>query len=327
MILNKLTLTDFISHKHTELDFGYGINLILGPNGAGKTSILDAISFALFSDSSGRGKKENLINSKANRCKVALEFTEAGIKYDVEWSMDRGKSARGYLYRYSGEEKKVIALGGEKALIPEIERVLGIDRSMFVQSIYVRQGEIEELITATPADRKTLISKLLGVEDLQRACDNIRAIIAEYDLASKELEGELSQEPGIETDRMRYLSISVESNKLLATKRGEVDEVENKISGLRAALDELKEKKKAFERLDKDKRVLETGIEAAKQKLKKEQVELDRAVWAEARVSHLAGEVESPEGCGGVAVLSNSALVLIWAIAPPGSEPLFGLLI
>ena len=57
MILNKVKLHDFISHRNTELLLGYGINVVVGPNGAGKTSILDAISFALFNDYSNRGRK------------------------------------------------------------------------------------------------------------------------------------------------------------------------------------------------------------------------------------------------------------------------------
>jgi DNA repair protein SbcC/Rad50 len=100
MILNKIRLENFISHKKTELELGYGINVVVGPNGAGKTSILDGISFALFSDSSSRGKKENLINSRAKRCKVGLEFTEGGIGYAVEWSMERTGSAQGSLFRF-----------------------------------------------------------------------------------------------------------------------------------------------------------------------------------------------------------------------------------
>ena len=40
MILNKVKLENFISHQNTEIDLGYGINVVVGPNGAGKTSIL-----------------------------------------------------------------------------------------------------------------------------------------------------------------------------------------------------------------------------------------------------------------------------------------------
>jgi len=31
MILNKIKLNDFVSHKNTELDLGYGINVVVGP--------------------------------------------------------------------------------------------------------------------------------------------------------------------------------------------------------------------------------------------------------------------------------------------------------
>ena len=99
MILNKIKLEDFISHKKTELELGYGINVVVGPNGAGKTSILDGIIFALFNDSSSRGRKENLINSRAKKCKVELGFTEGGIGYDVEWDMERRGSAHGSLFQ------------------------------------------------------------------------------------------------------------------------------------------------------------------------------------------------------------------------------------
>lgn len=105
MILNKVRLNDFISHKATELDLGYGINVVVGPNGAGKTSILDAISFALFNDYSNRGRKENLINSRAKKCEAGLEFTEGGVKYAADWSMERDKSAKGNLYRIQDSSK------------------------------------------------------------------------------------------------------------------------------------------------------------------------------------------------------------------------------
>jgi exonuclease SbcC len=153
MILNRIRLEDFISHKKTELELGYGINVVVGSNGAGKTSILDGILFALFNES-GRGKKENLINSRAKKCKVELAFTEGGIGYDVEWVMERKGSARGSLFRFSDGKRKLEVRGGERAVVPEIEKVLGIDKNMFLQSVYVRQGEIEKLVTATPGERK-----------------------------------------------------------------------------------------------------------------------------------------------------------------------------
>ena len=291
MILNKIKLSDFISHKNTELELGYGINVVVGPNGAGKTSILDAISFALFSDYSNRGKKENLINSKANKCKAAVEFSEGGVKYAVEWSMDRGKSAKGSLYRVQNGDRTLLAQGGSNVVVPEVEKILGIDKSMFLQSVYVRQGEIEQLVTSTSAARKELISKLLGVEDLQKAWESIRFLIDEYEATSNKLEGELTQKPGVEDDKKKHLETKQEMAKKIESKGNELQKTEGRIAELQTLLEQLKENKKTFEKLDKEKNALQKDIENGKRKLENEQTELDRSVKAEEKVRSLEGDV------------------------------------
>ncbi len=54
MFLNRLTLTNFKSHKCTSYDFTEKLNLIIGMNGVGKTNILDAIYFlSVFKSSLG----------------------------------------------------------------------------------------------------------------------------------------------------------------------------------------------------------------------------------------------------------------------------------
>jgi exonuclease SbcC len=295
MILNKVKLNDFVSHKDSELNLGYGINVVVGPNGAGKTSILDAISFALFNDYSGRGKRENLINSKASKCRAAVEFTEGGIGYAVEWSMDRNKSARGSLYRSQNGSRSLLAQGGRSAVVPEVEKILSMDKSMFAQSIYVRQGEIEELVTAKPADRKTLISKLLGVEDLQRAWESIRSIIDEFERTSDQLKGELLQRSTIEEERQKYVKASKDSETRLQSKKAELDEIELKIRDLKALLEKLKEDKKSFDRLDKQKGILEKQIEGDTESLNNRRSEFEEAVKSEKKVKSLKADVSKLE--------------------------------
>ena len=48
--------------------------------------------------------------------------------------MERGKSAKGSLYRMQNGERTLLAQGGN-AVVTEIEKVLGIDKSMFLQSV------------------------------------------------------------------------------------------------------------------------------------------------------------------------------------------------
>lgn len=290
MILNKIKLNDFVSHKKTELDLGYGINVVVGPNGAGKTSILDAISFALFNDYSNRGKKENLINSTAKKCGATVEFVEGGIKYSAEWSMEREKSAKGNLYRIQNGSKTLLAQGGG-AVLAEIEKVLSMDKSMYFQSIYVQQGEIEELVTAKPAFRKELISRLLGVEDLEKAWHTIKDIIDEYHETQIVLKTELDQRSTLENERQRHLTTSTELTASIGSKREELTKIEEKISVLQTSLNQLKENKKAFDRLDKEKGILEKAVASEKEKLETEQTELDKAITAKKLIESLEDEI------------------------------------
>ena len=290
MILNKIKLNDFVSHKKTELDLGYGINVVVGSNGAGKTSILDAISFALFNDYSNRGKKENLINSTAKKCGATLEFVEGGVKYSAEWSMEREKSAKGNLYRIQNGSKTLLAQGGG-AVLAEIEKVLAMDKSMFFQSIYVQQGEIEELVTAKPAIRKELISRLLGVEDLEKAWHDIKDIIDEYHEKQIVLKTELDQRSTLENERQRHLTTSTELAASIGFKGKELSKIEEAISGLQTSLDQLKEDKKVFDRLDKEKGILEKAVASEQEKLETERTELDKATAAKKLTESLEGEV------------------------------------
>lgn len=291
MILNSVRLEDFISHKKTIIDLAYGINVVVGPNGTGKTSILDAISFALFNDYSNRGKKENLINSGARRCRVGLTFTEGGIVYDVEWSMERKRSAHGSLFRYKDGKRSLLARDGERSVVPEIEKILGIDKNMFMQSIYVRQGEIEALVTARPGERKELISKLLGVEDLEAAWGNIKTVIQMYHERQIELKTEVDQKPAIEKERKGYETKSKELEKSLAARREVLAEIESKIRGTQTVLEQLKGKKKAFDDCEKEKSIIEENTANIKEILEKEKDELSKAVQAEEILSKLQDEV------------------------------------
>jgi exonuclease SbcC len=292
LILNKIKLEDFISHKKTELDLGFGINVVVGPNGAGKTSILDGISFALFNDYSNRGKKQNLINSRGSRCKVGLAFTEGGVGYDVEWSLEKRGSAHGSFFRTVDGKRILLAKDGERSVAKEIEKVLGIDKSMFMQSIYVRQGEIEQLVDAKPAERKALISRLLGVEDLEKAWSSIKDVIEVYRDRQLVLEGELSRKSEFEEQRDKAETKSKELEILLSSKRDELDKLESGVKSLQAIMDELDAKKKDFDNLDRERGILEQKIKNLEDVLKTQQEELRKASTAAEVVNKLRDDVE-----------------------------------
>ncbi len=290
MILTQITLEDFISHKKSQVNFGYGINIIVGPNGAGKTSILDGISFALFNDSENRGKKENLINSKAKKCKVALGFTEAGVVYSVERSLERNRAPVCSFYQIV-DGKKLIKSTTARASDEEIRRVLGLDKNMFLQSIYVRQGEIETLVNAKPAERKELISKLLGVEDLERAWNGMKEVIQVYRDKKSSLEGALKRKPDVEKEKAEAEFNIKRLEKLLGSKEVEKNGLVSAVATLQEKLVLLERKKSNFEKLDKQKGILEQKVAGFEAELKTHTGELNKAILAEQTVQKLEPQV------------------------------------
>jgi|YelNatPaOPRAMG01_1025707.scaffolds.fasta_scaffold00244_44 exonuclease SbcC len=290
MILTQITLEDFISHKKSQIDFGYGINIIVGPNGAGKTSILDGISFALFNDSENRGKKENLINSKAKKCKVALGFTEAGVAYSVERSLERNRSPICGFYQIV-DGKKLIKSTTARASDEEIRRVLGIDKNLFLQSIYVRQGEIEALVNAKPAERKELVSKLLGVEDLERAWNGMKDVIQVYRDRKSSLEGALKRKPDVEKEKAETESKIKHLEKLLGSKEAEKSSLESEVVAFKEKLGVLDQKKSDFEKLDKQKCILEQKVAGFETELETHTGELNNALLAEQTIQMFEPQV------------------------------------
>ena len=86
MILKKLILKNFKSHKNTTIEFNKGITIIVGENGVGKSSILEGITYALFKKSTLN--QNDLItldknNEQKSTMSVTLLFEENGNEYKV----------------------------------------------------------------------------------------------------------------------------------------------------------------------------------------------------------------------------------------------------
>jgi len=280
LILNKVELRNFISHKSTSITFDLGVTAIVGPNGSGKTSILDAISYALFKVHS-RGKEEYVVNRSEREASVRLSFSSGGRNYLVEWEIEKGKRTRARLYEEENGRRKLLAADGERTVVPEIERILEMDKDLFLQAVYVRQGEIEGLVAARPAERKRIMAKLLGIEDLEEAWENMKEVVDEHKTLLAKLEAEVKRLEEAEA-KLRELEVSVtHAEKELAELRRKTEEARIKADGLKKLVEKMEEARAKDEELRNEKVRVESELALARADIKKMEEELRRIEVAE----------------------------------------------
>ena len=93
--IDSIELEGFMRYKdRTRIPFQDQFTVITGPTGSGKSSILDAITFALYGDSSRTDEKLKTEDFVDKNGRVRLEFYQGGSKFEVV----RGRKAgRNYL--------------------------------------------------------------------------------------------------------------------------------------------------------------------------------------------------------------------------------------
>ncbi|HEQ78028.1 MAG TPA: SMC family ATPase, partial [Euryarchaeota archaeon] len=171
MIIKRIELRNFKSHKHSILKLDEGISVILGENGSGKTSILEAIGYALFRLQPV--KLEQLIRRGADDMSVIIDFSLRGEDYKVV--RYRGKQKKTALYK----DEVLIALGDE--LVKEtIEALLGMDGTVFTSAIYARQGEIDSMLTSRSGERKEVMGRLIGTQELEEVHKAMAEVIKHF---------------------------------------------------------------------------------------------------------------------------------------------------
>ena len=248
MIFRKLRLHNFKSHENTVIRFENGITVIVGENGAGKSTILEAISFALFKQHTGK-KIDDLVRNNANSMSVELEFESKGRHYKVV--REKKSNLKSSIYKKTSSDGDYVHIcTGDKEVAKEIKQILDIDSDLFLNAIYIRQGEIAQLVDKQPAEKKELIAKLLGIDSLEKSWKNLLPLINDYENELSELKGKLYNSDKLVEDLDKKIS---ELNSL--KDRGH--ELEEQIDEVNELRDEIAENKRNMER---EKEIYETQV-------------------------------------------------------------------
>jgi exonuclease SbcC len=149
-----------------------GITGIFGPNGAGKTTFLSATMFALYGVRPPDASLASLRREGSEgECSVSVLFKHLSQTIEVVREL-KGKTNRIIVNIYvDGVPQTVASVGAADQWITQR---LGVDANGFMTAFVVRQKELDQLITARPAERKQIIERLAGIDTIKHALQAAR---------------------------------------------------------------------------------------------------------------------------------------------------------
>lgn len=272
--------------------------LINGPTGSGKSSILDAICFALYGQSTGAEREPSQMrcdHADINMLTEAiLDFNLGTKNYRIrripvqERPKSKGEGtttqqAEAQLWQLDGtDEGKLIVAKSVTDATNEVKRLIGLDVEQFRQVMVLPQGKFRELLMADSKEREQIFGQLFrtGIykrieEALKNQAAGIRQEVERHRnqikgiLHSAEMASEAEVDEALEALQPELVAASEEkeqaNQKMLQAAR-----VRDQAQALKQRFDNLDTKQKAL-----------SDKAAQKPEIDKQQHRLDSALQAE----------------------------------------------
>jgi exonuclease SbcC len=145
--------------------------LVTGPTGAGKTTIFDAISYALYGESSGSQRPVKSLRSDNApddlRTEVKLTFQLKGKIHEVHRVPGQmKKKVRGEGFTEQKPEATFIKAGkdhpitGKDNVTEAIKALIGLEVDQFRQIMMIPQGEFRKLLMAKSDERTEILKRI-----------------------------------------------------------------------------------------------------------------------------------------------------------------------
>ncbi|WP_267164112.1 DNA double-strand break repair ATPase Rad50 [Halovenus salina] len=277
MRFDRIRLQNFKCYEDAELRLDSGVTVIHGLNGSGKSSLLEACFFALYGSRALDTTLDEIVTIGAEETVVELYFTHGGDSYHIRRRIratgSDARTAECVLEGPGGTTE------GATDVRSRVTSMLRMDTEAFVNCAYVRQGEVNKLINASPSVRQDTLDDLLQLGKLEeyrdrasdarvgvgRVRDDKQGALTEVDeqLEGKEDKGLHQQRNAVETELSeveskieRYEQNQSEAEQsreeaaeVIETyeqKRAELAEVEEDIDGLRERIQETEREREEF---------------------------------------------------------------------------------
>lgn len=303
-----LTMSAFGSYADaTTIDFtkqDHGLFLITGDTGAGKTTIFDAITYALYDQTSGGERNGNMMRSQYAKPE-AVTFIDFTFAYgEKTYHIRRNPEYRITKQLKNGKIKEQRVAPTVELTMPDglvfpekkaatdakIEEIIGLSADQFTQIVMIAQGDFLKLLYTKSDDRKAIFTKLFKTDLYWKVQDSLRRSSSKMDDAIQENERAFAQEQdriirpeGTEELLLDELVEEVRSREKELKKQRV--QLKQQLDAWKQELTKAQEKNKLFEsleQLEQEKQLLlEQGELQQQKKNQKKQAEAAAKVFVE----------------------------------------------
>ena len=297
MIPEQLSLRNFLSHRETDLDLrGVHVASLVGDNGAGKSALLDAITWVVWGQSrTPYGREDDLIFHGEDGLEVEFVFLmpyQGGSEQRYRILRRREKRGRRLMstqldFQVEGDTGwRILTAGSVRETQNRIIDHLGLDYDTFINSAYLRQGHADEFTVQTPAQRKRVLSAVLGLDRWAEYQERAKSVLAQYQGELKAVNTRLEE---IESE----LAQRSEYEHALSTAQAEMVTAEQQLSEVQDEVDVLTRAKEQSAGLQRKMNDLDTRLQQESVRLKRLEEDLEKLVERYEYYEHLFSRADN----------------------------------
>ena len=235
IIFEKIRWKNFLStgNVFSEIDLEAGrTNLIVGSNGAGKSTILDALTFSLFSKPFRKISKGSLVNSINEKdCMVEIEFRIGKLDYKVIRGIKPNKFeiyCNGQLWNQESsvnDQQKNFEQNVLKMNYKSFTQIVVLGSSTFIPFMKLPGGQRRDIIEDILDIQVFSTMNVLLKDKMRDNNDEVRDINYQLDLLKDKIE--LQKQTMLTLEKRNQEEIDRKKEKIFEYKKSELQDTEN----------------------------------------------------------------------------------------------------